>query len=94
MSLEEAASRYQPCSVCSPPILQANQSSQMPITSGSNPTNVTPTQPQSQPSTVGTPTGEKTATGLQIYTGPRGGKYHISKSGKKVYEKKKKQLVR
>ncbi len=30
-----------------------------------------------------------TATGLPIYTGPRGGQYHYSKSGKKVYERKK-----
>jgi hypothetical protein len=26
----------------------------------------------------------------KTYTGPRGGKYHLSPSGKKVYEKKKK----
>jgi len=32
----------------------------------------------------------KTATGKTIYEGPRGGKYHYSASGKKVYEKKKK----
>jgi SLA1 Homology Domain 1 (SHD1) protein len=30
-----------------------------------------------------------TATGIPTYTGPRGGQYHYSKSGKKVYEKKK-----
>lgn len=33
---------------------------------------------------------ETTSSGRQIYTGPRGGKYHYSKSGKKVYERKKK----
>lgn len=37
----------------------------------------------------GTPTGDKTATGLPIYEGPRGGRYHISKNGNKVYERKK-----
>lgn len=37
----------------------------------------------------GIPTGETTTTGLPIYQGPRGGRYHISKSGKKVYERKK-----
>ena len=42
------------------------------------------------PSNAGTPTGEKTATGKDIYAGPRGGKYHYSASGKKVYERKKK----
>jgi micrococcal nuclease len=31
-----------------------------------------------------------TATGIPIHTGPRGGRYHYSKNGKKVYEKKKK----
>ncbi len=30
----------------------------------------------------------KTANGQTIYTGPRGGRYHFSKSGNKVYEKK------
>ncbi|MEX2285817.1 MAG: thermonuclease family protein, partial [Planctomycetaceae bacterium] len=35
-----------------------------------------------------TPSGT-TATGKTIYTGPRGGRYHYSKSGKKVYERKK-----
>ena len=34
------------------------------------------------------PTGS-TKSGQTIYTGPRGGQYHYSKSGKKVYEKKK-----
>ena len=39
--------------------------------------------------TDGASTGT-TATGLPIYTGPRGGQYHISpKSGKKVYERRK-----
>lgn len=36
-----------------------------------------------------TQTTETTKTGKPIYTGPRGGRYHYSKSGKKVYEKKK-----
>lgn len=29
-----------------------------------------------------------TSTGQPIYTGPRGGKYHYSASGKKVYERR------
>ena len=36
-----------------------------------------------------TPTST-TPTGKTIYTGPRGGQYHYSKSGKKVYERKRK----
>ena len=36
-----------------------------------------------------TDTGQKTATGKTIYEGPRGGHYHYSDSGKKVYERRK-----
>ena len=32
--------------------------------------------------------GDFTATGKPIFTGPRGGRYHISKNGNKVYEKR------
>ena len=41
------------------------------------------------PAHTGTPSGEKTATGKDIYVGPRGGHYHYSASGRKVYERKK-----
>jgi hypothetical protein len=37
----------------------------------------------------GIDTGRTTPTGKEIYEGPRGGQYHISTSGKKVYERKK-----
>lgn len=36
-----------------------------------------------------TPTGTSTSKGQPIYTGPRGGQYHYSDSGKKVYTRKK-----
>jgi hypothetical protein len=36
-----------------------------------------------------TPTGEATSKGQSIYTGPKGGQYHYSDSGKKVYTRKK-----
>jgi PBCV-specific basic adaptor domain len=36
-----------------------------------------------------TPTGTATTNGQPIYTGPRGGQYHYSASGKKVYTRKK-----
>ena len=32
--------------------------------------------------------GDVTATGLPIFTGPRGGRFHYSASGKKVYERR------
>ena len=35
----------------------------------------------------GNPVVGNTATGLPVHEGPRGGLYHYSKSGKKVYEK-------
>ncbi|MCC7173884.1 MAG: hypothetical protein IT159_01710 [Bryobacterales bacterium] len=41
------------------------------------------------PAATGTPTGQTTASGQPIYEGPRGGRYHYSPSGKKVYERKK-----
>jgi len=54
--------------------------------------------PKSEPSSSGyvdrNPNGETvtghTATGIPTFTGPRGGHYHYSKSGNKVYERKKK----
>jgi len=39
------------------------------------------------PPPTGTPSGDTTATGKQIYVGPRGGRYHYSASGRKVYER-------
>ena len=44
--------------------------------------NTTENKPQTDQATG------KTASGQIIYTGPRGGRYHFSKSGNKVYEKK------
>lgn len=44
----------------------------------------TPSVSKSKETSVGT-----TATGKQLYVGPRGGVYHISPSGKKVYHKRK-----
>jgi deoxyribose-phosphate aldolase len=41
------------------------------------------------PTASGTPTGQTTTFGQTIYEGPRGGRYHYSSSGKKVYERKK-----
>jgi endonuclease YncB( thermonuclease family) len=79
MSLKDAAQRYTPCSVCKPPTLDSN-----------TPNQSIATEPNEKAkSDLGTPTGQTTPRGHQIYEGPRGGHYHYSKSGKKVYEKKK-----
>lgn len=51
-----------------------------------------PTAPSVTPSTAkatDAPTGTTTSTGQPIYTGPRGGQYHYSSSGKKVYTRRK-----
>lgn len=49
--------------------------------SSSNNSSISPQKSETQTGT--------TATGIPQYTGPRGGTYHYSKSGKKVYTKKK-----
>lgn len=45
--------------------------------------------PEKKTTTTGTDTGTTTKSGQTIYEGSRGGHYHYSKSGNKVYEKKK-----
>jgi hypothetical protein len=80
MKVADAAGQYEPCSVCNPPTVGSQAPSV--ASRSSAPPNSTPTD------TSGI-SGDRTATGLPIFTGPRGGRYHISKSGKKVYERKK-----
>lgn len=56
------------------------------------PSSTTTTTPSTVPTaakTNETPTGTTTTKGQPIYTGPRGGQYHYSDSGKKVYTRKK-----
>jgi hypothetical protein len=48
------------------------------------------TEPVQVKDTSGTPTGATTSKGQTVYEGPRGGQYHYSSSGKKVYTPKKK----
>lgn len=83
MTLSEAAKRYSPCSVCRPPSPNAPAESRAGVAATQTPATVD-RNPKGEPST-----GE-TAIGIPPYTGPRGGQYHYSKSGKKVYEKRKK----
>lgn len=47
----------------------------------------TPSEPVTQTPDFDS-SGDFTATGKPIFTGPRGGRYHFSASGKKVYEKR------
>jgi hypothetical protein len=79
MKLSEAAERYSPCSVCNPPSPKGKTSTQNLL---------------SKPSTVDrNPNDESvtghTSTGIPTFTGPRGGQYHYSKNGNKVYERRK-----
>lgn len=52
-----------------------------------------PAKESDSPADSQIPSGEAvtghTATGIPIHTGPRGGRYHYSKNGNKVYERKK-----
>lgn len=95
IKLSEISSGYSPCSVCNPPIFNKNvsnqeSSKQTPINNISSDFQKTVSEKNSSSSTdiTGIPTGETTPRGFEIYEGPRGGRYHYSKSGKKVYEKK------
>jgi hypothetical protein len=89
MKLSEASVSYSPCSRCNPPTPNSSRklSQQSPDNrrSFSRTSEVEPYQPvtRSGGTSVGT-----TPTGKTIYVGPRGGLYHYSKTGKKVYERK------
>jgi endonuclease YncB( thermonuclease family) len=93
MSLKEAKARYTPCSVCNPPSGDEPMTGQVaPQSSYTEPvpggTTVKPPETTSLGATQ-TQSGETTKSGQTIYVGPRGGRYHYSKSGKKVYERRK-----
>jgi hypothetical protein len=49
-----------------------------------------PQSPVPSKASADKPSGATTPTGAPIYVGPRGGQYHYSASGKKVYERRKK----
>ena len=59
-----------------------------PATKASTETAATTTKPASTPA-GSTDTGTTTTKGQEVYVGPKGGVYHYSDSGKKVYTKKK-----
>ena len=83
MKLSEIGSRYSPCSRCNPPSLSSLKTNRAP-----DPKKVETTNPQNARSSKETEIGT-TPTGKTLYQGPRGGVYHYSKSGKKVYHKRK-----
>jgi|SRR5271157_2597409 len=71
----------------------ATPAGQVPASSTTTEPNPTPEEHSSPPSVANqAPSGDTpygtTATGIPTYVGPRGGVYHYSKSGKKVYERR------
>jgi hypothetical protein len=91
MKLSEAVEGYSPCSRCNPPVLKkdvkTSKESTVKESTSSEKSELNSNRDSSHKSETAVGT---TATGKTIYEGPRGGHYHYSKSGKKVYERKKK----
>ena len=98
--LSIAAESYSPCSRCNPPVLATSKSelAKKRINTGSldRPLKTLKLEKVDLQSSVGEKTAKPgeteigtTPTGKTLYQGPRGGVYHYSKSGKKVYQKKK-----
>jgi micrococcal nuclease len=75
MPLKEAMQRYSPCSVCNPGTETSRPSA----------AKASEANPDRHGETL---SGDTTRSGQPIYVGPRGGRYHYSKSGKKVYERR------
>jgi len=92
--LSDVVDSYSPCLRCNPPTRGAQGTEYL---NGSRkgisntlenklaPDSGTGKETRSGEKAIGT-----TPTGKTLYEGPRGGQYHYSKSGKKVYQKKKK----
>jgi hypothetical protein len=90
--LADPIASYGACSVCRPP--QRESTSTAVASAGAQTTKRNPTEKSAKasdpplamsPSDLGT-----TPRGFQLHTGPRGGIYHYSKNGNKVYQRKKK----
>ena len=86
ISLADAVGRYSPCSKCNPPTLASSKASSV-QNAPKDKVQMKADEPKkkSGETVIGT-----TPTGKTLYQGPRGGQYHYSKSGKKVYSRKKK----
>jgi hypothetical protein len=91
MKLSEASVSYSPCSRCNPPTrgFSAKASRQFLDKVTDVPKRTRGESYRSLVPSSDVPVGI-TPTGKTIYEGPRGGLYHYSKSGKKVYERKRK----
>jgi hypothetical protein len=70
------------------PVAKKSSAVRPPATATPSPRAYTPPAPIDR-NPYGEATTGYTATGIPIHTGPRGGRYHYSKSGKKVYERRK-----
>ncbi|HKZ40824.1 MAG TPA: hypothetical protein VJ044_07660 [Candidatus Hodarchaeales archaeon] len=86
ISLADAVKRYSPCSKCNPPTattIKAPSSIQSIPKDTIVQIKADEPKKKSGETAIGT-----TPTGKTLYQGPRGGQYHYSKSGKKVYHKR------
>ena len=73
--------KTEPAQITQAPAQNAAAPKAAPVAATATPASVAPS---------GAPTGTTTTKGQEIYTGPGGGRYHYSDSGKKVYERRKK----
>jgi hypothetical protein len=104
ITLFQADEKYEPCGDCWPPrVLARGDSAPMALTSSSgtsapaisSSSSVAATTPRAAPNHE-TPYRTESAypgtapTGIPLHVGPRGGIYHYSKNGNKVYERKRK----
>ncbi|HEY4313204.1 MAG TPA: thermonuclease family protein [Pirellulales bacterium] len=87
IKLSDASAKYSPCSVCHPSVVKTESSDNTLTSVPSRSSSATSIDVDRNPDSEAV-TGH-TANGIPTYTGPRGGHYHYSKSGKKVYERKK-----
>ncbi len=82
-SLDDTGTRTESKAASAPAV--AERSPTVPPTSGPG---VSTATKQSDAAPIGGTSNGTTATGIPTYVGPRGGVYHYSKSGKKVYERR------
>ncbi len=99
ITLLQADEKYDPCEECWPPKIEARvkseglaSSSSLASVESSSPAPSSPPRAQTgeKPSYPSSTSLGTTPTGIPLHVGPRGGIYHYSKNGNKVYERKRK----
>ena len=90
MPLSDAAGQYGPCSVCRPPEGTSSRSAVASSGAARRGSSDRDAENKYTPPATASASPGTTATGIPLHVGPRGGVYHYSASGKKVYQRKKK----